>query len=73
MTNDIIMTGIPKKARAVSEPVRNIVRLLDIDQYTKVNNYGYAKNLKLELSKEFKEREYIVWREGANTFIGRIA
>lgn len=73
MVNDIIMTGIPKKAKIVAEPVRNIVRMLDVDQYTKVNNYGYAKNLKLSLSKEFPTREYIVWKDGMNIYIGRTA
>ncbi|WP_312363979.1 hypothetical protein [Sphingobacterium sp.] len=73
MVNDIIMTGIPRKAKIVSEPVRNIVRMLDIDQYTKVNNYGYAKNLKLSLSKEFPKREYVIWKDSSNIFIGRIA
>ncbi|MCY4781467.1 hypothetical protein ORI89_17560 [Sphingobacterium sp. UT-1RO-CII-1] len=73
MINDIVMTGIPNRAKGKTEPVRNIVRMLNPDQYTKVNNYGYAKNLKLSLSKEFPNREYVVWKDSSNIFIGRIA
>ncbi len=73
MVNDIIMTGIPPKAKGIIEPVRKTVRLLSIDQYILVNNHGYAKNLKLELSKEFPDREYIVWKDNGKSFIGRTA
>lgn len=73
MVNDIIMTGIPAKAKGIVEPVRKTVRMLEVDQYTRVNNYGYAKNLKTELLKEFPDRDYVVWKDGLAIYIGRIA
>lgn len=74
MTKDVVKKGIPLHALEKASPIKERVKMLNPDEYTRVGkSKGYAKNLKMEMESLFKGRSYTVWPEGKDFFIGRIA